>query len=105
MAEIKFTISRMNEVYSRIDEMEEQLLNTIKADQEILNNIATNVQGDNISTILSGYAETSQTTCNNTITLLNSLKEYLASKISSYGQSDMQAQSDLSAVQTVLDQL
>ena len=105
MAEIKFTISRMNEVYSRIDEMEEQLLNTIKADQEILKNIANNVQGHNISTILSGYAETSQTTCNNTITLLNSLKEYLASKISSYGQSDMQAQSDLSAVQTVLDQL
>ena len=105
MAEIKFTIARMQEVYNRIDEIGEQLKAAMEEDAQLLENIASNIQNENISSVLTKYANENITSCTSTIRELNTLQEYLATQIATYGRSDAQAQSELTAVQSILDQL
>lgn len=105
MAEIKFTIARMQTVYNRIDEIGEQLKSAMTDDAQLLNNIASNIENESISSVLIKYSEENNNSCTSTLQELNKLKEYLLNQITNYGKSDAQAQSDLTSVQSILDQL
>ena len=104
MAEIKFTTARMIEVRSRLDEMATQLSSTISEDSGYLNQIASNIQSDNISSTLKQYADAAVTTGRDIITLIGQLDEYLAVQIGSYQATDVSAQDAISEVQGILNQ-
>lgn len=105
MAEIKFTIARMQEVYSRIDEIGEQLKAAMTEDAQLLNNISSNIENESITSVLIKYSEENNNSCTSTLQELSTLKEYLMNQIVNYSRSDAQAQSDLTSVQSILDQL
>ncbi len=95
----------MNEVYNRIDELQEQLTTAFNTDKDLLESIASNIENETISTTLTKYAEANLESCSSTTAALDELKAYLSTKISDYSAEDTQAQSDLASVQSILDQL
>lgn len=103
MAEIKFTVQRMNEVSNRLDEISAQLTNTLKKDAEYLNAIASNIQSDSISGVLKQYAETNTQKGEETVKLIQQLVEYLKTQIGNYTGTDASAQSTISEVQSILN--
>ena len=105
MATIKFTIERMHEVYNRLEDMENQLSQALKSDQESLDNIASSIQSENMATILKGYAEANVSKGEETVKLLQELGTYLEGKIQSYSATDEAGQEAINAAQNILNNI
>ena len=98
MGEINFDITRMREVYQRIDEISEQLNSKINEDYQILQYISQKINSDSISSILKKYAYSNKEKCDETRSLLNSLKIYLSGQIASYSKANTAAQEELNNI-------
>ena len=98
MGEINFDITRMREVYQRIDEISEQLNSKINEDYQILQYISQKINSDSISSVLKKYAYSNKEKCDETISLLNSLKIYLSGQIASYSKANAAAQEGLNNI-------
>ena len=105
MAEIKFTTERMQDVHQRIDEMTTQLQNAINSANEILGTISSNIQSDNIKSVLSSYVSTASEKSTETQKNLKLLDEYLVSKIGTYTAIDQAGVESMSEVENLLSQL
>ena len=105
MAEIKFDAARMQEVLNRLDEIKEQLSNSVKAINTSLTQICSNITGEAVITILNGYTENNTTVLNETGTGIDQLAEYLRGKIGSYTSTEQEAAKSLTDVQSILNGL
>lgn len=103
MAEIKFTVARMNEVNNRLDEISAQLTNSLRSNADCLNVIASNIQSETISSTLKEYSELNIQKGEETVKLIQQLTEYLKSQIGNYTATDASAQSTISEVQSILN--
>jgi len=105
MGELQFNATRMNEVLNRLDEIQEQLNSETKADSEKFNSIASNITGDTVVSTLKSYAEKTVEVSNETIKLMNEMKEYLNGQLKQYTATEAEAKETLSDVQSILNQL
>lgn len=105
MAEIKFTTERMRDVHNRMDEIITQLNNSINTSNEILNTISSNIQSDNIKSVLTSYVTTASEKSNETQKYLAQLDDYLMGKIGSYTAIDEAGVESMTEVESLLSQL
>jgi hypothetical protein len=105
MAEIKFTTGRMQDVHNRMDEIVTQLQTSISNANEILGVISSNIQSDNIKSVLSSYVTTATEKCTETQNNLKLLDEYLVGKIGTYTAIDQAGVDSMSEVENLLSQL